>query len=228
MSQIKAGLWASSQESTSSLLKSLSSLATRWWLPIVCFLVHIKLSTHSLDAFMHSLSALLDVSWHYRTFIVLHSSVICNTFQRILCRLSCVRSHSGRSESAVTFLYHVPKAVQGLRRYSCGCRLLVCSLDTRNPTVDQHEGPAESKQGLVSQGQSHGSFSRLLSLAQDYSRMVETTSRAPREKDESFNEVLQANLLAAYSRALLQTFRLAKGKAKRGGHSSVVTGKIIS
>lgn len=75
------------------------------------------------------------------------------------------------------------------------------------------------------EGEHQSRIGGFILLAQNPSGSRETSALGVQNRREGkFIEVLTANLLAAYSEAILMALRLGKGKAKRGAHSSVIAG----
>ena len=103
------------------------------------------------------------------------------------------------------------------------CRLVAYLFGVCNPTAAHNFNSAEQAQDSANENQ--GEFSQFLQLANDPAGMGGKLAAGlqSRQKDD-INEVLRANLLAAYSKAVLLALRLTKGKAKRVGHSSIIAG----
>ena len=107
------------------------------------------------------------------------------------------------------------------------CRVLAYCFGVRGPTAVQTFNCSEQAQDCAPAEQSQADLSQFLLLAKRPSGMEEELAAVSQSREEdAFNDVLKANLLAAYSKAVLLALRLAKGKAKRGGHSSVIAGML--
>lgn len=117
---------------------------------------------------------------------------------------------------------------QRLQGLKC-CRLLAHHLGARTSTSDGDSRSARHQRDSASQDEGHADFKQFLDFYKSFADLEKAAApEKGRKEDISFNEVMAANLLLGYSRAAFVASRLAKGKTKRGGNSSIVAGMPAS
>lgn len=102
-------------------------------------------------------------------------------------------------------------------------------LGARTSASDEKSNSERHQQDSISQNEGHADFKQFLDFYKSFADLEKAAaSDKGRKGDSSFNKIMAANLLLGYSRAALVALRLAKGKTKRGGNSSIVAGMPAS